>query len=124
MVGELLYEDITEKIIGAAFKVFNTLGQGLPEKIYQSALEYELKDLGIKFHRELYCDIKYENHRVGSFRLDFLVENKVAVEIKARDEIHKKDISQLLTYLKVKLIKVGLLIVFTCSGVKFKRFVN
>lgn len=123
MKRELLHKGISGKIIGIAFEIYNSLGSGLPEKTYQLAMEKEFRDQSVNYEKELYCEIKYKDYRVGFFRLDFLVEDKVAVEIKVRDELYTKDIAQLLTYLKIKSVEVGLLIVFTNSGVEFKRLV-
>ena len=124
-IGEenLVETKLTRKIIGIAFEIYNQVGAGYPEKVYQNAFEIKLNDANLKYSKENYCKIELEGKRIGGFRLDFLVENKVIIETKARDEVYKKDISQILTYLKVKNIKVGLLILFAKSGVKIKRYV-
>lgn len=115
--------DITEKIIGLAFELFKELGSGYSEKIYQNGLEEKFKKNRTKYLRECHCSILVEGKRIGGFRVDFLVENSVVVELKARGAIIGKDISQVLTYLKVHNIKVGLLLLFTKNGVKVKRLV-
>lgn len=121
---EYLYLDLTEKLIGFAFKIFKEMGYGHPEKVYQKCFELELKNSGVKYQREKYSKIKYDGETVGRYFLDFLVENNVAVEIKVRREIYQNDWIQLLNYLKARNLKIGLLLVFTKSGVIVKRLAN
>lgn len=73
--------------------------------------------------RECYCKLEVNQNLVGTYKLDFLIEGRVVVEFKARDQVYKKDISQILNYLKIKQVKVGLLANFTNNGVKIKRLV-
>lgn len=77
------YSDLTEKIIGSAMKVHSFLGNGFPEVIYQRSLVIELEKSGIRFKRELEQDIYYDNVKVGTRIVDFLIEDKVLVELKA-----------------------------------------
>lgn len=121
---ECLFIDLTEKIIGFAFKIFKEMGYGHPEKIYQKCFEQELVNANLKYQREKYSKIKYDGEVVGRYFLDFLIENKVAVEIKVRREIYENDWIQLLNYLKARNLKVGLLLVFTKGKVVVKRLVN
>ena len=115
---------LTEKIIKSAFEVFNELGYGLPEKVYQRALAEVLQEKGLSFSREKYGLIKFRNVRIGKYSLDFLVENKVAVELKVRNDIYETDVKQLLTYIKSENLQVGLILAFTKDGVKIKRLIN
>ena len=115
---------LTEKVIGLAFKIFNDLGYGYQEKVYQQALATELKKLRLKFEREKYAKILYDGEVIGRFYLDFLIDNKLAVELKVRREIFPSDWTQLLNYLKAKNLKVGLLLVFSKQKVLIKRLVN
>ena len=118
------YMDLTEKIIGFTFKIFKEMGYGHPEKVYQKCFESELSKAGLKFQREKYSRIKYDGQVVGRYFLDFLIEDKIAVEIKVRREIYENDWIQLLNYLKARSIKIGLLLVFTKAKVIVKRLVN
>ncbi len=77
---EYKYSDITEKIIGCAMKVYNKLGQGFQEVIYQRALAIEMKKVNLNFNREIEMDIFYDDEVIGTRRSDFLVEDKIIVE--------------------------------------------
>ena len=117
-------KELTGKIIGCAFEVFKQLGYGLPEKTYQKALAESLNENNIKYSREKYGTIKFNDVTVGKYFLDFLVKNKVAVELKVRNDIYETDTIQLLNYLKSENIIVGLLIVITKKGARVKRLIN
>jgi len=77
------YGDLTEKIIGASFKVHNTLRNGFQEVIYQRALELELKAMNLDFAREFEMPIYYMDQQIGTRRVDFLVDGRISVELKA-----------------------------------------
>jgi GxxExxY protein len=105
---------LTHKVIGAAIEVHKALGPGLLESAYEECLSYELKSQGIPFLRQVHVPLIYKGVRIGSFgyRLDFVVENQIIVEVKAVDrmvQIHK---AQMLTYLRLTDLKVGLLMNF------------
>lgn len=119
-----LPKDYTKDIIGALFKVYNTLGYGYREKEYQKAFEQELTKLGLKFQRELYSNLKYEEKIIAKFFVDFLIENSVVVELKVAEDVYRKHFQQLLAYLKNHNLKVGLLAIFTHNRVIIKRIVN
>lgn len=124
---ELLYKPQTEKIIQAAYKVYNTLGFGYQEKEYQKAYATELSLLGMDFVRELYCDLYYGGQKIRGFFLDFLVsicEVKIIVELKVANRPYQKHFYQILQYLKNNNLKLGLIIVFSPAGVIVKRVVN
>jgi len=116
--------ELTEKIIGCAFEVYKRLGHGIPEKIYQNAFAEMLSENNLNFRREKYGKIKFHDKIVGRYFLDFFVENKVAVELKARNDIFRNDVNQLLGYMKSEDVKLGLLIVFTRDGARVKRLIN
>lgn len=116
--------DLTSQLIGFAYKIFDELGYGLPERVYQKSFETLLCKNKIKYNREKYGVIKFDDVKVGKYFIDFLIENKVAIEFKVRNEIYKKDISQLLNYIKSEKIKVGLVIAISKEGIKIKRLIN
>lgn len=111
-VDNFLYEDLTYQIRGCVFEVYKELGNGHKEKVYQEALGAELQNKGIKFEREKRISVFYKNKKVGVYVPDFLVANKVVVEIKAKPFLHKQDIHQFWQYLKGTDYKLGLLINF------------
>ena len=122
---ELKYKDITEKIIGAPFEVHKFLGNGFQEVIYQRALEWEFKQAGLDFDREIEQDIFYKQlvKPIGTRRADFVVENKVLVELKAVIQLEDVHLAQTLNYLKAYRLEVGLLINFGSKSMTFKRLV-
>lgn len=118
------YSDITEKIIKSAIEVHTKLGCGFQEVIYQRAMYKEMIELGLKFDRELAMDIKYDDEVIGSRRVDFLVEDKILVELKAIEILEKVHQVQLLNYIRIYNLEVGLLINFGVVGkVEIKRMV-
>lgn len=123
MQNEYKYSDITQKIIGASFEVHGFLGNGFPEVIYQRALAHELFVAGLSFKRELEQDIYYKSlpSPIGTRRVDFLVEDKVLVELKAKIELEDVHLAQILNYLKAYRMEVGLLINFGSKSLTFKR---
>jgi GxxExxY protein len=125
MDRDLKFSDITEKIIGAAFRVHGFLGNGFQEVIYQRALAFELKCEGLAFAREIEQDIYYRDmpEPIGTRRADFVVEKKVLVELKAVIEINEVHWAQTLNYLKAYRLEVGLLINFGSKSLTIKRFV-
>ena len=112
-------QELTEQIIGAAIEVHRTLGPGLLESVYQACLAHELTERGIAFVQEKAIPVVYKDHQVDcGFRLDFLVADKVVVELKAQDSLQPVHEAQLLTYLKLTGCKVGLLINFNAPLLK------
>lgn len=122
--GIYKYSDLTEKIIGCSMKVHTFLGNGFPEVIYQRSLAIELEKSGINFNRELEQDIYYDNIKVWTRVVDFLIEKKVLVELKALGVINENHYSQVLNYLKAYKLEIGLLINFGAKSLQFKRFIN
>lgn len=122
---KLKYKDITEKIIGASFEVHGFLGNGFQEVIYQRALAYELWSKGLNYQREIEMDIYYKDleEPIGTRRADFIVEDKIVVEIKAVIELQDVHLAQILNYLKAYRMEVGLLINFGSKSMTFKRLV-
>ena len=118
---EYKYSDITKKIIGCAMKVHSSLGNGFQEVIYQRALAIEMNKNGLSFEREMEMGIYYDNEHIGTRRLDFFVEGKVMVELKALVNLEKVHLAQALNYLEAYKIDVGLLINFGAPSLQFKR---
>ena len=121
---EYKYKEITEKIIGAAMKVHSALGNGFQEVIYQRAMEIELSDSGIHFKREFEMPVYYKNREIGMRRVDFFVENKIMVELKAIILLENVHLAQAKNYLEAFNVQVGLLINFGSISLQFKRLEN
>lgn len=121
---EYKYKEITEKIIGAAMKVHAALGNGFQEVIYQRALEIELEDSGLKFARELSMPVYYKKKQIGERRVDFFVEEKIMVELKAIIQLENVHLAQAKNYLEAYNMEVGLLLNFGSASLQFKRLEN
>lgn len=118
--------DITYNIIGAAYKVHSALGPGLLESAYEACLAYELSKLNYKVEVQKPLQVVYEEVKLDAgYRIDLLVEKSVIVELKAVEAINDIHIAQILTYLKLSHIKIGLLINFNVKDLKqgIKRFI-
>ena len=108
----MLHEDVTERIIRCAVEVHRQLGPGLLEAAYEAALEIEFKHCGLGYRRQHPLPVTYRGHVVGDYRLDFLVEDAVVVEIKSVERLDPVFQAQVLTYLRASGTRVGLLINF------------
>ncbi|MCE2935522.1 MAG: GxxExxY protein [Cyclobacteriaceae bacterium] len=118
------YEEITHRIIGCAMKVHSTLGNGFQEVIYQRALAIEMEKQGLGFQREMEMDIYYEEHLIGSRRVDFFVETKIMVELKAVIKLEDIHLAQAMNYCQAYNLPIGLLINFGARSMEFKRVYN
>jgi GxxExxY protein len=116
--------EITEKIIGCAFKVGNTLGCGFLEQVYQNSLVYELRKTGMLVEPQFTIYVHYEDIIVGKFVPDVLVERAVLVELKAIKTIGEREMAQCLNAIKATKLTVCLLINFGNPKVEIKRIVN
>lgn len=121
---EYKHSEITHAIIGAAMKVHSTLGNGFQEVIYQRALAIELSKNDLSFQRELEMQIYYDEQQIGTRRVDFLVEEKVMVELKARTKLEDVHIAQAINYLEAYNLEIGLLINFGAKSLEFRRLIN
>jgi len=115
---------LTHKIIGCAMQVHSTLGNGFQEVIYQRALAIELTFQGIEFSREMEMELFYREQHIGTRRVDFFVEGKVMVEIKAIEKIEDVHKAQAINYCEAYKIPDGLLINFGGKSLDFKRVYN
>jgi GxxExxY protein len=123
----MLHEEITEKILSAAMKVHTALGAGCLESTYDACLRCQLRQDGVRFDHQLRLPVLYDNVQVDAgYRIDFLVENCVVVELKAVEKLLPLHIAQVLTYLKLSGHDVGLLINFNVPHLRngIKRIMN
>ena len=121
---EYKYSELTANIIGCAMRVHSALGNGFQEVIYQRALVIEMTDSGLSFHRELEMPVYYKNQQIGTRRVDFLVEDVIAVELKALIQLLDVHLAQAINYLEAYDLEIGLLINFGAKSLEFKRLSN
>ena len=122
MTDELLvHGDLTYKVIGAALEVHKTLGAGFLEAVYETALAYELKQLGLAFERQKTLPVHYKGGIGGEYKADFVVEERVIVELKAQKTLSSIDEAQIINYLKATGIQVGLLLNFGAQSLQHQR---
>src|SRR4030095_14179496 len=121
---KLIYKDESYKIIGCCMEVYNTLGKGFSEIIYKEALEYEFQQNSIPFIKEAPCTVPYKRIilRKG-FNTDFIVYDKIVLEVKAIESLTKSDIRQTLNYLVATKLKLGILVNFGEDSLNSKRVV-
>lgn len=118
---EYRYSELTGKIIGCAMEVHKILGNGFQEVIYQRALAIEMERQGLEFSREHEMEIFYKGIQIGTRRVDFFVEGKIMVEIKAVIELEDVHLAQAINYLEAYGLDIGLLINFGNTSLQFKR---
>ena len=121
MTEAYLHSELTGKIIGCAMEVHRVLGSGFQEVIYQRALAIEMAQQGLAFSREHEMQISYKGAEIGTRRVDFFVEEKVMVEIKAVAQLEDVHLAQAINYLEAYGLEVGLLINFGARSLQFKR---
>lgn len=116
--------ELTHKVIGCAMKVHSALKNGFQEIIYQRGLEVEMKEQGINFLREYEMPIFYKNKLLGKRRVDFLIEGKISLELKAISNLEDVHIAQALNYLEAYNVQTGLLINFGAKSLQYHRLRN
>ena len=122
--SDLVYPELSYRIVGILFEVHNQIGSGHHEKVYQRALSVGFQKHGLVFKEQVYTPLMFENKNVGSYFLDFLVDGKVVLEIKKGDRFSRSNIEQVMTYLKTYNLKLGILANFGHHELNYKRIVN
>ncbi len=122
--GKVIYKELSYKIIGALFDVYNELGYGHNEKYYYKAIEKAFEFYNIKFKSQVCFKITYRGEDIGKYFLDFVIEDKIVLEMKKGAYFSKKNIEQIKSYLGTTGMKLAILANFTPSGVKFYRLLN
>ena len=121
-MANLLHKTITDTIIKVYYEVYNELGHGFLEKIYQNAMYFELKSLGYKVEAQKQIKVYFKKQLVGEYYSDLLVEDKVIVELKATELLMNVHVAQIMNYLKATPIEVGILLNFG-EEPEFKRLI-
>lgn len=123
-MSELVYPQLSYKITGILFRVYNELGGGYQEKYYQKAISAELIKQGISFQEQIAVKLNYSQIKIGQYFIDFVIDDKIVLEIKAQSKFYARDIKQVLGYLKSSNKKLGILASFARNGLLFKRILK
>lgn len=121
---KVLFPELSYQLVGCAFDIYNELGYGLPEKTYQKAYAASLEKLNLPYEKEKLVHLTYAGAIIGNLFLDFMVDNKVVVELKVRPRLGYSHIRQVMNYLKSGGYKLAILIYFTKDGVQYRRVLN
>ncbi|MBI2075562.1 MAG: GxxExxY protein [Candidatus Harrisonbacteria bacterium] len=122
--NDILYPELSYAINGTLFKVFEDLGYGYQERIYQRAAAVAFTEAGIKFSEQVHTPLVYEGQTIGRYFLDFLIEDKIVLEMKQGNYFKKQNMDQIIGYLKANNLKLGLIANFTRNGVQVRRILN
>ncbi len=120
----ILYKELSYRVMEAIFEVHNTLGPGFLESIYEEALAYELELRGIPFERQKAITVRYKGREIGTHRLDFVIDGKIVLELKATAALTDSFKQQTLSYLKATGLRLGILVNCGTSRVEYIRIVN
>ncbi|MFC1727833.1 GxxExxY protein [Patescibacteria group bacterium] len=120
----LIYKNLSYQLMGVLFKVHNKLGPAYQEKYYQRAIEKELKKQKIPFDREHRVKLNYEGENIGHYFIDFVVNDKIALEVKSIRFLKGKYLNQVLAYLSSANLKLGILVNFNAERLYYKRIIN
>lgn len=123
-MSEILYPQLSYQIVGACFAVYNELGTGHKESCYEEALAVEFAKRNLRFKRQAYIPLAHDGKIIGKQYFDFLVEDKIVVELKRGNHFHHKNIEQVYQYLIAKKLQLGIIAQFTEKGAKIKRVIN
>lgn len=121
---DIFYPELSYIIIGCTFDVYNSLGSGHHEKYYQAALSESFLEKKLKHKQQVSFPLLYKKSIVGKRFFDFIVEDKIVVEIKKGNRFSKSHIDQVMEYLKLSNLKLAILVNFGSQGVAFKRIIN
>lgn len=118
---EIIHKELSYRIVGILFDVFKAFGGGYQEKYYQKAIKQAFIGNKMPYLEQVRIDLNYKNMFIGRYYLDFIIDNKIALEIKSKYSITRTDIIQVLNYLKSSNLDLGIISNFTKDGVKIKR---
>jgi GxxExxY protein len=124
MATEIVYPELSYKIVGILYKVYNELGGGYQEKIYQSAARRELMKNKLGFIEQVKVDLFYDGSKLHRYYLDFIVDHKIVLELKVTPRFTPRDIMQVLSYLKQSGLRLGILASLSRNGIFFKRILK
>jgi len=123
-IDKVIYPKLSYRLVGILYDVWNKIGWSHKEKYIENAVAVALKNEGITFKEQAKVELKYQEEKIGVYYLDFIVDNRIVLELKRRDYFSQHDIQQILAYLKSTGLKLGILAHFTKNGVRTKRILN
>jgi len=121
---DLLHPELSYKIVGILFEVYNEIGPGYREKHYEKAVAVAFENAHIRYKTQLHIPLTFQGKTIRKDFLDFLVEEKIILELKQGDRVSKKHFEQVSEYLQATNLKLGIIALFSPSSLKFKRVVN
>ncbi|OGC03656.1 hypothetical protein A2276_07305 [candidate division WOR-1 bacterium RIFOXYA12_FULL_43_27] len=124
MEEKIVYKELSYRIMGILFDVHNTMGGGYQEKYYQKAIKLSLVEQKIPFLEQVRTDLVVHGQIIGRYYIDFVIDHKVVLEIKSRINFSKRDIIQVLGYLRQSNLNLGILASFSTDGLKYKRILK
>lgn len=122
--NKIIYPELSYQIVGILFEVHSTLGNRYQEKYYQRAVEVKFKNQNIEYKKELVVNLEIDGEKIGKYFLDFLITNKIILELKAKPSLTKVDYKQVQGYLAAKGLKLGILANFYPESLDFQRILN
>ena len=120
---KLKHAELTEKIIGIYYDVYNEIGHGFLESVYSNCMNIALMQAGFQVEREVFIPVLFRSQNVGKFKADLLVDNLILLELKAERTLERSHDAQLLNYLRATALEVGLLLNFGAAKPQFRRLV-
>ena len=120
---EVIEKDLCYKIIGLAMKIYNDLGYGFLEKVYENALKNELEEIKMEVRQQFPIEVIYKDKVIGDYIADLFINERVIIELKAAEKLSKIHEAQVLNYLKATGIRIGLLINFSPNKLEFKKLI-
>mgnify|MGYP000503477909 CR=1 FL=1 len=121
---KLIYPQLSYKLVGLLFEVHKELGGKYQEKYYQRAVEKILQEKGLAYQKEVQVDLRFKEAKIGKYFLDFVIDGKIVLELKASPILHPDDFRQVLAYLKAHNLKLGILANFRGTKLVYKRILN
>ncbi|OGI77540.1 hypothetical protein A3B85_02280 [Candidatus Nomurabacteria bacterium RIFCSPHIGHO2_02_FULL_37_13] len=121
---KIIYKELSYKIMGVLFKIHRKLSNSYQEKYYQRAIEVELRQENIPYKREVLVKLAYGNENIGKYFLDFVIDSKIALEIKTVPFLRQEYLNQVLAYLDAANLKLGIVVNFRTNRLTYKRLVN
>lgn len=123
-MADLVHPELSYKLVGILYQVYRKLGGGYQERVYQAAVKRELTKNKIGFLEQVNVDLTYDGNKLTYYRLDFIIEHKIVLELKVGPKFIPRDIMQVLSYLKQSNLQLGILVSFNRRDIFFKRILK